>query len=39
MMKTGEPFYRLADLSSIWVVADVSEQDIGQIRTQERPPA
>jgi Cu(I)/Ag(I) efflux system membrane fusion protein len=32
MMKTGEPFYRLADLSSIWVVADVSEQDIGQIK-------
>ena len=32
MMKTGEPFYRLADLSSIWVVADVPEQDIGQVK-------
>ena len=32
MMKMGEPLYRLADLSSIWVVADVAEQDLGQVK-------
>ncbi len=31
MMKMGEPLYRLADLSSIWVVADVAEQDMGRV--------
>ena len=31
MVKAGEEMFRLADLSSIWVIADVSEQDIGQI--------
>ncbi|HXU94534.1 MAG TPA: efflux RND transporter periplasmic adaptor subunit [Gallionella sp.] len=28
----GEVLYRIADLSSVWVVADVAEQDIGQVR-------
>ena len=32
MVRAGEELYRLADLSSIWVIADVAEQDIGQIR-------
>ena len=32
MVKAGEELYRLADLSSIWVIADVAEQDIGQVR-------
>jgi Cu(I)/Ag(I) efflux system membrane fusion protein len=31
MVKAGDEMFRLADLSSIWVIADVSEQDIGQI--------
>lgn len=29
----GEALYQVADLSAIWVVADVFEQDIGQVRT------
>ena len=28
----GEPLYRIADLSSVWVVADVFEQDLGTLR-------
>lgn len=32
MMRAGEPLYRLADLSSIWVIADVSEQDLGLLK-------
>ena len=32
MVKAGEELYRLADLASIWVIADVAEQDIGQVR-------
>ncbi len=28
----GEVLYQIADLSSVWVVAEVSEQDIGQLR-------
>ncbi|NML24375.1 efflux RND transporter periplasmic adaptor subunit [Zoogloea dura] len=28
----GEALYQVADLSSVWVLADVFEQDIGQIR-------
>ena len=31
MVKAGEELYRLADLTSIWVIADVAEQDIGLI--------
>jgi membrane fusion protein, copper/silver efflux system len=29
----GESLYQIADLSSVWVMADVYEQDIGLIRT------
>ncbi|MEI7611855.1 MAG: efflux RND transporter periplasmic adaptor subunit [Betaproteobacteria bacterium] len=29
----GEALYQVADLSSVWVVADVFEQDIGLVRT------
>jgi Cu(I)/Ag(I) efflux system membrane fusion protein len=32
MMRAGDEIMRLADLSSIWVIADVAEQDIGQVR-------
>ena len=32
MMKAGDEMLRIADLSSIWVIADVSEQDIAQVR-------
>ncbi|MGD9803418.1 MAG: efflux RND transporter periplasmic adaptor subunit [Hyphomicrobiaceae bacterium] len=32
MIKAGEEMLRLVDLSSIWVIADVAEQDIGQVR-------
>ena len=28
----GEALYQIADLSSVWVIADVFEQDIGQVR-------
>ncbi len=28
----GEVLYQIADLSSVWVVAEVAEQDIGQVR-------
>ncbi len=36
MMKAGDEMMRLADLSSIWVVADVAEQDIAQVRVGSR---
>ncbi len=32
MAKAGDELYRLADLSSIWVIADVPEQDMGLIK-------
>lgn len=32
MMKAGEELYRLADLTSIWVIADVAEQDLGLVK-------
>lgn len=28
----GEPLYRIADLSSVWLIAEVFEQDLGAIR-------
>ena len=28
----GEPLYRIADLSTVWLIADVFEQDLGAIR-------
>ena len=32
MMKAGDEMLRFADLSSIWIIADVAEQDVAQIR-------
>ena len=32
MAKAGEELFRIADLSTIWVVADVAEQDLGKIK-------
>ena len=32
MMKAGDELYRLADLSTIWVIANVAEQDIDQVK-------
>ncbi len=32
MMKAGEEIFRFADLSNIWVIADVPEQDIAQVK-------
>jgi len=29
----GEVLYQLADLSTVWVIAEVAEQDIGRVRT------
>src|SRR5665213_888077 len=29
----GDPLYRIADLSSVWLIADVFEQDIGALRS------
>lgn len=31
MVKAGEEMFRLADLSSIWVIADVAEQDLSMV--------
>jgi len=31
MVKAGEEMYRFADLASVWIIADVSEQDVGQM--------
>lgn len=28
----GEPLYRIADLSQVWLIADVFEQDLGQVQ-------
>ncbi len=30
----GDALYQVADLSSVWVVADVFEQDIGQVQVR-----
>ncbi len=32
----GEMLYQIADLSSVWVVAEIPEQEIGQVRTGNR---
>jgi len=32
----GETLYQIADLSSVWVIADVFEQDIGLVKTGTR---
>ena len=31
----GEPLYRIADLSTVWLIADVFEQDLGALRDGE----
>jgi Cu(I)/Ag(I) efflux system membrane fusion protein len=31
----GEPLYRIADLSSVWLIADVFEQDLGVVRERQ----
>jgi membrane fusion protein, copper/silver efflux system len=31
----GEPLYRIADLSTVWIIADVFEQDLGALRAGE----
>jgi Cu(I)/Ag(I) efflux system membrane fusion protein len=31
----GDPLYRLVDLSSVWIVADVFEQDLASVREGE----
>ncbi|TWB70709.1 Cu(I)/Ag(I) efflux system membrane fusion protein [Nitrospirillum amazonense] len=28
----GEPLYRIADLSTVWLVAEVAEREVGQVR-------
>jgi len=32
----GEMLYQIADLSSLWVIAEVTEQDIGQVQLGDR---
>lgn len=32
----GDALYQVADLSAVWVIADVAEQDIGQVKTGGR---
>ncbi len=32
----GEMLYQIADLSTVWVIADVFEQDIGRVRVGQR---
>ncbi|HEX4077381.1 MAG TPA: efflux RND transporter periplasmic adaptor subunit [Rhizomicrobium sp.] len=32
---TGDPLFRIADLSTVWLMADVEEQDLGAIRVGE----
>lgn len=32
----GDELYRLADVSTVWVIADVPEQDIGRIKTGDK---
>ncbi|MBS0470964.1 MAG: efflux RND transporter periplasmic adaptor subunit [Proteobacteria bacterium] len=34
-INTGDPLFKLADLSTVWVVADVQEQDLGQLKVGE----
>lgn len=35
MMKAGERIYRLADLSSVWVQAEIYEKDVPYVRTSD----
>jgi Cu(I)/Ag(I) efflux system membrane fusion protein len=36
MVTTGDELYRIADLSKVWVIADVAESDIGAIKLGTR---
>jgi len=36
MMKAGDEAMRIADLSNIWIIADVAEQDIGHVSEGKR---
>jgi Cu(I)/Ag(I) efflux system membrane fusion protein len=29
---TGDPLFKIADLSQVWVMADIAEQDLGQVQ-------
>lgn len=33
---TGDPLFKIADLSTVWVLADVQEQDLGDVRSGQR---
>ena len=33
---TGDPLFKIADLSTVWVMADIPEQDLGLIRGGQR---
>ena len=33
---TGDPLFKIADLSTVWVIADIAEQDLGSIRPGQR---
>ncbi len=33
---TGDPLFKIADLSTVWVMADIAEQDLGLIRSGQR---
>lgn len=35
-INTGDPLFKIADLSTVWVLADVQEQDLGQLRIGEQ---
>ena len=32
----GEPLYQIADLSNLWLIADIFEQDIGSVRVGQK---
>lgn len=32
---TGDPLFKIADLSTVWLIADVAEQDLGNLRVGE----
>ena len=32
MARAGEELYRIADLTNIWVIADIAEQDLDLVR-------
>lgn len=33
---TGDPLFKIADLSNVWLIADVQEQDLGAIRVGQK---